>query len=131
MKSPTYLLTAGCSYSQPNTINEPWPLHLDETLSSVEYISHTGHGAAGNQTISRKVISGVLDALEQGCGAEIPRWLKFKLEDYSDDLESLREFGVDFISELSETLIQYGVPSIHFYSLNYSKTLSKIVKNIS
>ena len=65
------------------------------------------------------------------CGAEIPRWLKFKLEDYSDDLDSLREFGVDFISELSETLIQYGVPSIHFYSLNYSKTLSKIIKNIS
>ena len=66
MKSPTYLLTAGCSYSQPNTLNEPWPLHLDKTLSSVEYISHTGHGAAGNQTISRKVISVVLDALEQG-----------------------------------------------------------------
>ena len=53
------------------------------------------------------------------------------LEDYKDDLDSLREFGVDFISELSETLIQYGVPSIHFYSLNYSKTLSKIIKNIS
>jgi len=66
MKSPSHLLTAGCSYSQPNTIDEPWPLHLDETLSSVEYILHTGHGAAGNQTISRKVISGVLDALEQG-----------------------------------------------------------------
>ena len=65
------------------------------------------------------------------CGAEIPRWLKYKLEDYKDDLDSLREFGVDFISELSETLIQYGVPSIHFYSLNYSKTLSKIIKNIS
>jgi len=65
------------------------------------------------------------------CGAEIPRWLKFKLEDYADDLDSLREFGIDFISELCETLNQFGVPSIHFYSLNYSKTLSKIIKNIS
>jgi len=65
------------------------------------------------------------------CGAEIPRWLKFRLEDYADDLDSLRDFGVDFISELAETLIQYGVPSIHFYSLNYSKTLTKIIKNIS
>ena len=66
MKSPSHLLTAGCSYSQPNTINETWPLHLEANLPSVEYISHNGHGAAGNQTISRKVISVVLDALEQG-----------------------------------------------------------------
>lgn len=70
MKAPSHLLTAGCSYSQPNNIDEAWPLHLDETLSSVEYISHTGHGAAGNQTISRKVISGVLDALEQGASPD-------------------------------------------------------------
>ena len=66
MKSPTYLLTAGCSYSQPVNRDQTWPLHLEANLPSVEYISHNGHGAAGNQTISRKVISVVLDALEQG-----------------------------------------------------------------
>jgi len=54
-----------------------------------------------------------------------------RLEDYQDDIPSLREFGIDVISEICETLIQYGVPSIHFYTLNEAGIISKIVKNIS
>ena len=72
-----------------------------------------------------------LSRFASNCGAEIPRWLRLKLECYDDDIQSLRDYGVDVISELCETLIHYGVPGIHFYTLNESKIVSKIIKNIS
>ncbi len=65
------------------------------------------------------------------CGADIPRWLKMRLEEYGDDLDSLRAFGVDVVSELCETLQAWGVPSLHFYTLNRSTMISKIIENIS
>jgi len=71
-----------------------------------------------------------LSRFASNCGAEIPRWLRLKLESYDDDIQSLRDYGVDVISELCETLVQYGVPGIHFYTLNESKIVSKIIKNI-
>ena len=72
-----------------------------------------------------------LSRFASNCGSEIPRWLRMKLESFGDDLDSLRDFGVEVISELCETLIQYGVPSLHFYTLNKSKTVSRIIKNLS
>lgn len=64
------------------------------------------------------------------CGAEIPRWLKMRLEEYGDDMASLRAFGVDVVSELCETLSVWGVPSLHFYTLNQSGVISQILDNI-
>lgn len=64
------------------------------------------------------------------CGAEIPRWLKMRLEEYGDDMVSLRAFGVDVVSELCETLLAWGVPSLHFYTLNQAGTISNIIHNI-
>jgi methylenetetrahydrofolate reductase (NADPH) len=65
------------------------------------------------------------------CGAEIPRWLKMRLEAYGDDMASLRAFGIDVVSELCETLLVWGVPSLHFYTLNRSGVISNIIENIS
>jgi methylenetetrahydrofolate reductase (NADPH) len=64
------------------------------------------------------------------CGAEIPRWLKMRLEEYGDDMASLRAFGVDVVSELCETLLAWGAPSLHFYTLNQAGTISSIIQNI-
>jgi len=64
------------------------------------------------------------------CGAEIPRWLKMRLEEYGDDMASLRALGVDVVSELCETLIARGAPSLHFYTLNQAATISTIINNI-
>lgn len=64
------------------------------------------------------------------CGAEIPRWLKMRLEEYGDDMASLRAFGVDVVSELCATLLAWGVPSLHFYTLNQSNIISNIIENI-
>jgi len=65
------------------------------------------------------------------CGADIPRWLKMRLEEYGEDIDSLRAFGVDVVSELCETLQAWGVPSLHFYTLNRSTMISKVIENIS
>ena len=64
------------------------------------------------------------------CGAEIPRWLRLRLEEFSDDLPSLRAIGIDVVSELCEVLLAWNVPSLHFYTLNQSSTISTIIKNI-
>jgi len=64
------------------------------------------------------------------CGAEIPRWLKMRLEEYGDDMVSLRAFGIDVVSELCETLLAWGVPSLHFYTLNQSNIISNIIENV-
>lgn len=65
------------------------------------------------------------------CGAEIPRWLKMRLEEYGDDMASLRAFGIDVVSELCDTLLAWGAPSLHFYTLNQAGTISNIIHNIS
>ena len=64
------------------------------------------------------------------CGAEIPRWLKMRLEAYGDDVGSLRALGVDVMSELCETLLVWGAPSLHFYTLNQSGVISQILDNV-
>lgn len=65
------------------------------------------------------------------CGAELPRWLRLRLEAYGDDLPSLRAYGVDVMTELCARLVSSGVPSLHFYTLNQAGTISTIVNNIS
>lgn len=64
------------------------------------------------------------------CGAEIPRWLRLRLEAYADDMPSLRALGIDVVSELCETLLSWGVPSLHFYTLNQAGIISKIIENL-
>lgn len=64
------------------------------------------------------------------CGAEIPRWLRMRLEAYADDLPSLRAFGTDVISELCARLMAAGVPSFHFYTLNQAGVIAAIINNV-
>ena len=64
------------------------------------------------------------------CGAEIPRWLRLRLEAYADDMPSLRALGIDVVSELCESLLVWGVPSIHFYTLNQAGIITSIVNNL-
>jgi len=52
------------------------------------------------------------------CGAEIPRWLAKRLENYADDLESIKSFGLEVVHRLCERLISGGAPGLHFYTLN-------------
>lgn len=64
------------------------------------------------------------------CGAEIPRWLRLRLQDYGDDLPSLRAFGLDVVTELCDRLLQGGAPGLHFYTLNQAGTISTICQRL-
>lgn len=64
------------------------------------------------------------------CGAEIPRWLRSRLQDYGDDLPSLRAFGMDVVTELCDRLLQGGAPGLHFYTLNQAGTISTICQRL-
>jgi methylenetetrahydrofolate reductase (NADPH) len=64
------------------------------------------------------------------CGAEIPRWLRLRLEDCGDDIASLRAFGLDVVTDLCEKLIAGGAPGLHFYTLNQSGIISNIAERL-
>ena len=64
------------------------------------------------------------------CGAEIPRWLRLRLEAYGDDMTSLRAYGADVVTEMCHRLIAAGVKNMHFYTLNQAGTISKIIQNL-
>jgi methylenetetrahydrofolate reductase (NADPH) len=52
------------------------------------------------------------------CGAEIPRWIRLRLESFGDDTASIRAFGLDVVTELCDRLLGLGAPGLHFYTLN-------------
>lgn len=64
------------------------------------------------------------------CNADIPKWLKNKIEYYSDDNDYLTKLGIDFVSQMCESLIDNGVPGFHFYTLNKSYPTVEICKNL-
>jgi methylenetetrahydrofolate reductase (NADPH) len=71
-----------------------------------------------------------LARFSDACGAEIPRWIRRKLEGYGDDAESIRAFGLDVVSDMCERLLAGGAPGLHFYTLNFSKATREIFANL-
>ena len=65
-----------------------------------------------------------------GCGAEIPRWLDRKLQDYGEDLDSIRAFGIEFITGMCQRLLDQGAPGLHFYTLNKSEASLSICEQL-
>lgn len=67
-----------------------------------------------------------LARFSDACGAEIPRWLRKKLESYGDDLVSIRAFGLDVVTDLCDRLLAGGAPGLHFYTLNQAGLTSTL-----
>ena len=59
-----------------------------------------------------------LARFSDACGAEIPRWIRRKLEQYGDDTVSIQAFGLEVVSNLCQRLLTHGAPGLHFYTLN-------------
>ena len=54
------------------------------------------------------------------CGAEIPRWIRLRLQSFGDDVASIKSFGLDVVTDLCEQLRAGGAPGLHFYTMNQS-----------
>ncbi len=64
------------------------------------------------------------------CGAEIPRWIRKRLEGFADDRESIKAFGIDVVSELCQSLLEGGAPGLHFYSMNQAEASLTICRHL-
>jgi methylenetetrahydrofolate reductase (NADPH) len=67
----------------------------------------------------------------RNCNAEIPSWILSRLRQYRDDMDSLRKFGQDVVSEMCLKLKSGGVEDFHFYSMNRIEPVLSLAKNIS
>lgn len=71
-----------------------------------------------------------LARFSDACGADIPRWMRKKFESFGDDSDSIRAFGLDVVTELSQRLLAGGAPGLHFYSMNQSTLTLEIYRRI-
>ena len=71
-----------------------------------------------------------LARFSDACGAEIPRWIRRKLESYGDDTASIRAFGLDVVTRLCADLLEGGAPGLHFYTLNQAPLTTAIWRRL-
>ena len=71
-----------------------------------------------------------LARFSDACGAEIPRWIRRKMEGFGDDTASIRAFGLDVVTDLSAKLLDGGAPGLHFYTLNQAGLSSTICQRL-
>ena len=64
------------------------------------------------------------------CGAEIPRWIRLRLQSFGDDSASIKAFGLDVVTDLCEQLRAGGAPGLHFYSMNQSTATLEICRRL-
>lgn len=72
--------------------------------------------------------SSQLQRFSEMCGAEIPRWIRLKLNSFGDDSASIKAFGQDVVLSLCQRLLEHGAPGLHFYSLNQAAATTAIWK---
>ena len=76
------------------------------------------------------ISSSQLMRFSDACGAEIPRWIRLRLQAFGDDTASIKAFGLDVVTDLCEQLRAGGAPGLHFYSMNQSAATIEICKRL-
>jgi len=71
-----------------------------------------------------------LARFSDACGAEIPRWIRRRLESYGDDRDAIRAFGLDVVTRLCEQLLAGGAPGLHFYTMNQAEASQALVARL-
>jgi methylenetetrahydrofolate reductase (NADPH) len=66
-----------------------------------------------------------------GCGADLPRWIKLRLEELESDKPGLQDFGAEVVTRLCETLLRGGAPGLHFYTINQAGPTLRLWKNLA
>jgi len=71
-----------------------------------------------------------LARFSDACGADIPRWIRKRLEGFGDDSAAIRAFGEDVVTRLCEKLLEAGAPGLHFYTMNQAGPTLAIWNNL-
>ncbi len=71
-----------------------------------------------------------LARFSDSCGAEIPRWIRRRLESFGDDRDSIRAFGLDVVTTLCERLLAHGAPGLHFYTMNAAHATTELWRRL-
>ena len=71
-----------------------------------------------------------LARFSDACGAEIPRWMRKRLEDFGDDRPSILAFGEEVVTNLCRQLLDAGAPGLHFYTMNQADPTIALWRNL-
>jgi len=66
-----------------------------------------------------------------GCGADLPRWVRLRLEELQDDKPALVDFGLSVVTRLCETLLRGGAPGLHIYTVNQAEPTLRLWSNLA
>jgi methylenetetrahydrofolate reductase (NADPH) len=66
-----------------------------------------------------------------GCGADLPRWVRLRLEELQFDKAALLDFGASVVTRICETLLKNGAPGLHFYTINQAEPTMRLWKNLA
>ena len=94
---------------------------------------------AGKLGVSVPLVPGIVPILNaqgiikftQTCGAKIPPPLRAKLDALGADDEAAAEFGIEYATRQCDELLRAGVPGLHFYTLNKSRSTVQVLKNLN
>jgi 5,10-methylenetetrahydrofolate reductase len=98
----------------------------------------SGYGEVDALGISVPVVPGIMPItsstqlmrFSDACGAEIPRWIRLRLQSYGDDVASIKAFGLEVVTDLCEQLRAGGAPALHFYTMNQSAPTLALCENL-
>ncbi|HQX68055.1 MAG TPA: methylenetetrahydrofolate reductase, partial [Ottowia sp.] len=64
------------------------------------------------------------------CGAEVPRWIRLRLQGFGDDAAAIKDFGADVVAALCRRLHEGGAPGFHFYTLNQAAGVLQVCRRL-
>jgi methylenetetrahydrofolate reductase (NADH) len=88
--------------------------------------------------IDQPIIPGIMPIINyqnlvrfsDSCGADIPRWIRQRLQQYRNDTESIKAFGLEVVTNLCEKLLAGGAPGLHFYTMNQVEANAALCRNL-
>jgi methylenetetrahydrofolate reductase (NADH) len=88
--------------------------------------------------IEQPIIPGIMPIINyqnlirfsDSCGADIPRWIRQRLQQYGNDMESIKAFGLEVVTNLCEKLLAGGAPGLHFYTMNQFEANAALCRNL-
>src|SRR5450830_1012773 len=104
--------------------------NADAYFRFVEEVDALGLNVAVVPGIMPIASSTQLMRFSDACGAEIPRWIRLRLQSFGDDTASIKAFGLDVVTDLCEQLRAGGAPGLHFYSMNQSVMTLEICRRL-